>query len=229
MDPSSVHTVHSVHSLLPLLPTRPCLGKLPAMKSICVFCGSSFGERPEYARAARDLALALVGQGITIVYGGAAMGLMGVLADTAMEAGGRVVGVIPGALEDREVAHTGLSELHLVDSMHERKARMAGLADGFVALPGGAGTLEEIFEVWTWVQIGLHAKPCGLLNVAGYYDGLLGQLERMGRDGFIRTAYRRALVVESDIDTLLERFRSYTPPPDKWGDLPGNAPGTLSP
>lgn len=199
------------------------------MKSICVFCGSSFGGRPEYARAARDLARAVAGHGMTIVYGGAAMGLMGVLADTALEAGGRVVGVIPRALKDHEVAHTGLSELHLVGSMHERKARMADLADGFAALPGGAGTLEEIFEVWTWVQIGLHAKPCGLLNVAGYYDGLLDQLQRMEQDGFIRPAYRRALVVESDIETLLERFRSYAPPPDKWGDLPGNAPGTLTP
>ncbi|MFW5791908.1 MAG: TIGR00730 family Rossman fold protein [Desulfohalobiaceae bacterium] len=199
------------------------------MNSLCIFCGSSFGGRPEYGRAARDLALALVGQGVTIVYGGAAMGLMGVLADTAMGAGGRVVGVIPRALKDHEVAHTGLSELHLVGSMHERKARMADLADGFVALPGGAGTLEEIFEVWTWVQIGLHTKPCGLLNVAGYYDGLLDQLQRMEQDGFIRPAYRRALVVESDIEALLGRFRSYAPPPDKWGDLPGNAPGSLTP
>ncbi len=199
------------------------------MKSVCVFCGSSFGERAEYARAARGLARAVAGQGMTLVYGGAAMGLMGLLADTALEAGGRVVGVIPRALEDREVAHTGLSELHLVGSMHERKARMAELADGFVALPGGAGTLEEIFEVWTWVQIGLHAKPCGLLNVAGYYDGILAQLERMEQDGFIRPAYLRALVVESDSEALLGRFTSYAPPPDKWGDLPGSAPGGLTP
>lgn len=173
---------------------------------ICVFCGSSPGLVPAHAEAAADLARLLVSKGIGIVYGGASVGIMGVLADAALEAGGEVIGVIPAHLNDWEVAHGGLTQLHVVDSMHERKARMADLADAFVALPGGAGTMDELFEIWTWSQLGLHNKPVGLLDVAGYYRRLVEFLDDMVEAGFLRPAGRSALIVASDPQVMLERL-----------------------
>ena len=155
------------------------------MKSVCVFCGSSTGDDPAYAAAARLLGRTLADAGITLVYGGGHVGLMGVLADAALERGGEVVGVMPKALIDREIGHTNLTKLHVVSSMHERKALMSKLSEGFVALPGGNGTLEEFFEVLTWAQLGEHEKPCGLLNVSGYYDPLLKVFDQMVENEFL--------------------------------------------
>ena len=164
----------------------------PLMR-ICVYAGSNPGANPAYGEAAADLARLLASRGIGVVYGGGKVGLMGILADTALAAGGEVIGVIPQDLMDREIGHAGLTELHVVGSMHERKALMAELSDGFVALPGGAGTLEELIEVYTWSQLGLHAKPMGVLNVAGYYDGLAALLDHAVQEGFLRArAPRRA-------------------------------------
>lgn len=187
------------------------------MKSVCVYCGSSAGTHGAYAEAAEYLGSALAERGLGLVYGGAGKGLMGRVADAALGAGGRVVGVIPRSLVDREIAHEGLDELHVVASMHERKALMAELADAFVALPGGFGTLEEIVETLTWAQLGFHAKPCGLLNVRGYYDELLAFVSRAERDGFLRREHRDMLLVESQPDRLLDRFAAYRPPSvEKW-------------
>jgi len=174
--------------------------------SICVFCGSSPGERDDYADAARRFAAAAVARGIRLVYGGASVGLMGTLADTALEAGGEIVGVIPRTLVDREIAHRGLTTLHVVDSMHDRKALMAELADAFVALPGGLGTLEELFEVWTWGMLGLHHKPYGLLNTAGYYTPLASFLDHACAEGFIRAAQRERLIADDEPERLLARL-----------------------
>lgn len=174
------------------------------LKSICVFCGSSNGASPSYVSAAEDLAQCATKKGIQLVYGGASVGLMGVLADTALAAGGRVVGVIPRALVVREIAHRGLTELHVVETMHDRKARMAELADAFVVLPGGLGTLEELFEVWTWGMLGLHAKPFGLLDVERYYRPLLQFLDHARDEGFVRAAQRERLVVDTDPERLLD-------------------------
>lgn len=160
------------------------------MESICVFCGSSNGSDPAYAKAARHLGQAIAGNGLTLVYGGGHVGLMGVVADAALEAGGEVIGVMPKSLVDREIAHTGLTKLHVVSSMHERKALMADLSDGFIALPGGNGTLEEFFEVLTWAQLGEHDKPCGLLNAAGYYDPLLAVFDQMVLMKFLEPVHR---------------------------------------
>ena len=173
------------------------------MQSICVFCGSSNGASPSYAAAARALAVCAAAQRIQIVYGGASVGIMGVLADATLAAGGRVIGVIPRALVHREIAHTGLTELHVVESMHERKARMAELADAFVALPGGLGTLEELFEIWTWGMLGLHDKPYGLLDVDGYYQPLIRFLNHARDEGFVRPSQRDRLVVDTDAERLL--------------------------
>src|SRR5687768_199497 len=173
------------------------------MKSLCVFCGSSPGSRPEYAALAVRTGELIAERGIALVYGGGHVGLMGALADAALAAGGRVVGVIPRALWDREVGHGGLTELHVVETMHERKALMASLADAFVALPGGLGTLEEIFEVWTWGQLGIHAKPCGFLDVNGYYAPLLAFLDGAVERGLVRREHRAMAVVEDDCETLL--------------------------
>jgi len=178
---------------------------------ICVYAGSNPGANPAYAEAAADLARLLTRRGIGIVYGGAHRGLMGILADTALEAGGEVIGVMPQALVDREIAHTRLTELHVVASMHERKALMAELADGFVALPGGAGTLEELIEVYTWSQLGLHGKPMGVLNVAGYYDGLAALLDHAVQEGFLRTQHRAALHTAATPAELLEQFADWRP------------------
>jgi uncharacterized protein (TIGR00730 family) len=171
---------------------------------IGVFCGSQHGRSDAYTAAAKQFGQSVARRGIRVVYGGASVGLMGVIADTVLTEGGEVVGVIPGSLVEREIAHRYLSDLRVVDTMHERKAGMAALADAFVALPGGLGTLEELFEVWTWGQIGLHGKPYGLLNTAGYYDPLIEFLDHAVREGFVRQRQRSSLVVAADSDELLD-------------------------
>jgi uncharacterized protein (TIGR00730 family) len=189
------------------------------MKRICVFAGSSPGSRPEYFAAATELGRVLAARNIELVYGGAHVGLMGAVADAVLSQGGQVIGVIPEALMAKEIAHAGLTELHVVSSMHERKALMADLADAFVALPGGWGTLEEFFEILTWGQLGLHRKPCGLLNVQGYYDGLLSFLEHSTTEGFVRREYRAMISVVESPARLLELLETYAPPlVEKWLD-----------
>ncbi len=188
-----------------------------ALGRICVFCGSNAGRDPRYRAAAQDLGRALAREGIGLVYGGAAVGLMGAVADAALASGGEVIGVIPEALVAKEVAHKGLSDLRVVASMHARKALMADLSDGFVALPGGAGTLEELFEVWTWAQLGHHAKPCGLLDVAGFYGKLAAFLDGVAAEGFMKAPHRDMLMVADTPGDLLTRFRAYAPPQvGKW-------------
>lgn len=182
------------------------------MKRIAVFCGSRPGARPAYAEAARTLAAELVRSGIGVVYGGGGIGLMGIVADEMLARGGEVIGVIPRQLMEREVGHRMVTDLRVVDSMHERKALMAELADAFIALPGGLGTFEEIFEVWTWAQLGVHRKPCGFLDVEGYYSGLMTFVDRGVEEGFIDPRIRRAAVFESDVAAMLDRFRHYEPP-----------------
>ena len=187
------------------------------MPALCVFCGSSAGVRPDYLDAARALGRAAAERGIGIIYGGARVGLMGALADATLAAGGSVTGVIPRALVDREVAHEGLTHLHVVASMHERKATMASLADAFVALPGGIGTLEELFEVWTWAHLGVHAKPCAVLDVADFWRPLLDALDRMTAEGFIRRDVRAMLLEAGDPDTLFTRLAAHHPTPgERW-------------
>jgi uncharacterized protein (TIGR00730 family) len=187
------------------------------VKSLCVFCGSNLGARDSYAEAARGLGRLLAERGVTLVYGGAAIGLMGAVADAALEAGGRVVGVMPRALFEREIAHPGISELRKVESMHERKALMADLADGFVGLPGGIGTLEEVFEMWTWGQLGYHTKPVGLLNVDGFFDALIAFVAHQTEELFMRPAHRDMLLVDGSAETLLDRFAAYQAPTvTKW-------------
>ena len=189
------------------------------MQRICVYCGSSPGRRPIYAENARRLAQSLVERGLGLVYGGASVGVMGVLADAVLAAGGEVVGIIPQGLVAKEVGHTGLSDLRVVDSMHERKALMADLADGFIALPGGFGTLEELFEIITWAQLGMHRKPCGLLNTEGYYDGLIAFLRHAAAERFVKDIQLDMLLVEQEPATLLERFSHYRAPAvPKWLD-----------
>lgn len=182
------------------------------MKRICVFCGSSPGLNPIFASSARALATELAARGVDVVYGGGNVGLMGMVADAALAAGGRVIGVIPHALVTRELAHQGLSEIHVVDSMHERKALMSSLSDGFIALPGGFGTLEEFCEAVTWTQLGVHAKPCGLLNVAGFYDGLLAFLEHALDEEFLRPTHREIVVSDTDPSALIDRLVAWQPP-----------------
>jgi len=181
------------------------------LKRICVFCGSSVGSRPTYAAATRELGRTLAARGLGIVFGGGKVGLMGVLADAALAVGGEVIGVIPEALVAREIAHTGLTKLHVVHSMHERKTLMADLADAFIALPGGYGTLEEFLEAVTWTQLGIHKKPCGLLNVNGYYDALLALLDRAVADGFIREANRILVLDAPDVPMLLGKLEAFRP------------------
>ncbi|MGD9904606.1 MAG: TIGR00730 family Rossman fold protein [Vicinamibacterales bacterium] len=176
------------------------------MRRVCVFCGSSHGARPAYAEAARALGRLLAERGLGLVYGGGNVGLMGVVADAVLAAGGEVIGVIPHGLMAREIGHRGVTTLHVVDSMHERKAQMAALADAFVALPGGIGTFEELFEAITWTQLGLHAKPCGLLNVAGFYDDLLRFLDGAWAEGFIKPETRAILSASADPVALLDRL-----------------------
>jgi uncharacterized protein (TIGR00730 family) len=189
------------------------------VRSVCVFCGSRSGTEPAYEEAARAVGRTLADKGITLVYGGGHVGLMGVVADAALGAGGEVVGVIPRALLEREIAHTGLTDQRVVDSMHERKALMSDLSEGFVALPGGTGTLEEFFEVLTWAQLGEHRKPCGLLNADGYYDPLLSVFDHMVAKGFLSEEHRSMVLVETEPEPLLEAFERYRPPEvPKWID-----------
>lgn len=187
------------------------------MRRVCVFCGSAEGARPEYALAARQLAEVLASRQLGLVYGGGHVGLMGVVADAALAAGCEVIGVIPEALHKREIGHEGLTALHVVGSMHERKAMMSSLADAFIALPGGLGTLEETFEVWTWGQLGWHEKPIGLLDVIGFWQPLIAMVDRMVEQGFIQTEYRSMLCVEDEPTRLLDRMSHWRPPAvPKW-------------
>jgi uncharacterized protein (TIGR00730 family) len=189
------------------------------VKRVCVFCGSNTGSRPEYRDAARHLARALAARGIGLVFGGGRVGLMGVIADAMLASGGEVIGVIPDALAAREIAHTGLTDLRIVTSMHERKALMAELSDAFIALPGGFGTFEEFCEVVTWTQLGLHDKRCGLMNVAGFYTPLLDQFDRAVSEGFIRPANRQLVVAASEADELLDLLSKPLPRAEpKWID-----------
>ncbi|MBV9817886.1 MAG: TIGR00730 family Rossman fold protein [Solirubrobacterales bacterium] len=200
------------------------------MQRVLVFCGSSPGSRPEYAAAAAELGRVLAARGLGLVYGGASVGLMGTIADAALGGGAQVIGVIPERLmEVREVPHRGLTELRVVATMHERKALMAELSDAVAVLPGGAGTLEELFEMYTWSQLGLHDKAIGLLNVAGYWDGLLTMLDRMVAERFLRAEHRHALLVERDPEALLQRLAAQRHrAPDTWLD-PQSVPKTRSP
>jgi len=191
----------------------------PHRSSICVFCGSSPGGRPAYRDAADALGRALAVQGRTLVYGGGNVGLMGVVADGALAGAGRVIGVIPRHLVAHEVGHNGLAELRVVESMHERKQLMADLAEAFVLLPGGLGSLEEFFEVWTWGQLGLHRKPYGLLNVDGYFDPLLAFLDHAVAERFVRQEHRDLVQVDDDVERLLDRLDEYEPAAlAKWID-----------
>ena len=187
------------------------------MRRICVYCGSSPGRNPAYTAAAKELARVLVRHEIELVYGGADRGIMGVLANTVLDNGGKVHGVIPQMLMDKEIAHPGLTELHVVASMHARKSMMAALSDGFIALPGGYGTLEEIIEMITWGQLHFHDKPCGLLNVEGYFDHLLAYFDHASAEGFLRRAHRDMLLVDADPVGLVQQFERYTAPHvEKW-------------
>ncbi|MHA3104327.1 TIGR00730 family Rossman fold protein [Acinetobacter sp. ANC 3791] len=179
------------------------------MNSIAIFCGSKAGNDSIFVEIAQ--------QGKTLVYGGGRSGLMGVVADSALQAGGKVIGVIPEVLVNRELAHPHLTELYVVHNMHERKTKMSELADGFIALPGGAGTLEEIFEQWTWAQLGIHLKPCAFLNVMGFYDPLLSMIQATVRQGFTHSRFADTLLISDQIETLLTQFEQYQPPQPKWG------------
>ena len=187
------------------------------MKSIAIFCGSTMGTDSIFAETAQRTGQLIAKQGKTLVYGGGRSGLMGVVADSALAAGGQVIGVIPQGLVDRELAHPHLTELHVVTSMHERKTLMADLSDGFIALPGGAGTLEEIFEQWTWAQLGIHLKPCAFLNVEGFYDPLLQFIRLTTEKEFTRSRFTDALINSDSIEHILNQFERYVAPPPKWG------------
>lgn len=187
------------------------------MRSVCVFCGSRPGERAAYREAAESLAVSLVRSGLSLVYGGARVGLMGFIADAVLEAGGEVVGVIPDALQRREIAHTGLTELIVVPDMHARKARMASLADAFITLPGGLGTYEELFEIATWAQLGMHNKPIGVLNVEHYFDPLIRLLRTCIDEGFVPASHRELFVIEHDPNALVPRLKHHhSPSVRKW-------------
>lgn len=194
-----------------------------AVRRLCVYAGASVGSDARYGRAANELGELLASRGIGLVYGGASIGLMGVLADAVLRGGGEAIGVIPTGLKRREVAHAGLTELRTVGSMHERKATMSELADAFLALPGGLGTLDELLEAATWTQLGIHAKPCGLLNVAGYWDFLVKQLDLAGEREFLRRDHREVLIVERSALVLLERLGRWSPPPAVWRQTAGDA------
>lgn len=184
------------------------MGKL---SSVCVFCGSSEGVREEYAAAARGLGFTMAGRGLRLVFGGGRVGLMGVVADAVLEAGGEAVGVMPQTLMDEEIGHESLTELRVVGTMHERKALMADLTDAFVALPGGYGTFEEALEALTWSQLGLHDKPCGFLNVAGFYDPLMSMFDHASREGFVRDRHRALALLEEDPGRMLDLLESHAP------------------
>lgn len=190
---------------------------MPELERICVFLGSSAGSRMQYTVAAEKMGATLAKRGITLVYGGGRVGLMGTLADATLQAGGSVIGVIPQALADKEIAHRGLTELHIVASMHERKAKMAELADAFIALPGGLGTLEEFYEILTWAQLGFHRKACALLNVDGFYDGLLTFFDHAVAEQFVRIDHRELIIVGESPQRLINDLLEYEPPHvDKW-------------
>ncbi|MCW3125471.1 MAG: Rossman fold protein family [Bacteroidetes bacterium] len=187
------------------------------MQSITVFCGASSGDGEVYNSQAKALGKVLAQRGIRVIYGGAHIGVMGAVAEGALEAGGLVTGVIPKFLQSKEVAHQGLSEMIIVDTMHERKMKMQDLCDGFIALPGGFGTLEELFEVLTWAQLGLHQKPIALLNTNGYYDSLIAMIDTMIDRAFLKVAYRQMLLVSNDINDLLRQMENYKAPEvEKW-------------
>lgn len=189
------------------------------VRSVCVFCGASIGTHPAYREAAVALGQAIARRGLTLVYGGSSVGLMGAVADAAMAAGGEVIGVMPQSLIDAEIGHKGLPRLEVVDGMHARKARMAELSDAFIALPGGLGTLEELFEVWTWGQLGYHAKPLGLLDVNGFYEKLGGFLDHIVEEGFVRPQHRAMLLLGKQPDELLNAMEEFVPPVlPKWVD-----------
>ena len=192
------------------LRVRPAAGRKSL--TICIYCGAAVGHRRIFEEQTRAAARVIVSEGHRIIYGGAKNGLMGVMADEALKCGGNVVGVIPALLVDKELLHKDLSEIHIVASMHERKKKMSELAEVFLALPGGAGTLDELIEQWTWTQLGIHAKPSAILNVAGYFDGLTGFLDHAVREGFLTEVHRHAIMVESDPGRLLQRMRAYIPP-----------------
>lgn len=195
---------------LPEITPRP-------LQRLCVFCGSSKGSNPAHLAAAQNLGRELAQRGLGLVYGGGNIGLMGALADAALAAGGHIIGVIPEALLAKEVGHRGLPDLRIVKTMHERKALMAELIDGFIALPGGFGTFEEFFEVLTWSQLGLHSKPCGVLNISGFFDPLLELINHSVSEGFVRATHRELVIVETDLERLLERMANFQAPPiHKW-------------
>ena len=187
------------------------------LKRVCVFCGSNPGVRPDYARAARIVGQSLAKRRVAAVFGGGSVGLMGVVADSVLSAGGQAIGIIPNGLRTSELAHEGVTSLITVHSMHERKQRMVDMADAFIALPGGIGTMDELFETWTWLQLGIHSKPVGLLNVSGYYDGLLAFLKHMSHERFLRDTDLSALIVDEDIERLLDQLEAFQPPAGrKW-------------
>ncbi|KMY53752.1 lysine decarboxylase [Bacillus sp. FJAT-27231] len=182
------------------------------MKRLAVFCGSSNGASPLYIEGAKALGKELAKRQIDLVYGGASVGVMGAVADAVLEAGGQVIGVMPSFLDEKEISHKNLSQLIIVESMHERKAKMAELADGFIALPGGPGTLEEFFEIFTWAQLGLHQKPCGLLNINHYYTPLVTLFNHMAEEQFLQEKYRAMAIVDADPEGMLNQFTTYQPP-----------------
>lgn len=181
------------------------------MKSVCVFCGSNPGNDPVYAAGARAMGVEIARRGLVLVYGGGAVGLMGIVANAALEAGGEVHGIIPRALREKEVGHFGLTRLEVVETMHIRKARMAELSDGFIAMPGGIGTFEELFEIWTWGQLGIHSKPLAFLNVAGFYDPLAAFLDGTVEAGFLKQTHRAMTLTDTEPSTLLDRMEQYVP------------------
>jgi hypothetical protein len=187
------------------------------VQSVCVYCGSSFGNDPVFTETAKRAGTVIAEQGLTLVYGGGRVGLMGTVADAALAAGGKVVGVMPADLVAQEIGHTGLSELVVVNSMHERKWKMAELGDAFLSLPGGPGTFEEFIEQWTWALLGFHAKPCGFVDVNGYYGPWRVVVQQMIDAGFVGQQYGDMLIYEETTERVLDRFRAYTPPPPKWG------------
>ena len=189
------------------------------MKSICVYCGSSAGTDPAFMDEAIACGTEVARAGLTLIYGGGRVGLMGAVADAALAAGGRVVGVMPAHLVKQEIAHTGLTELRVVESMHERKLLMAELSDGFLCLPGGPGTFEEAFEQWTWALLGIHAKPCGFVNVSGYYDLMRQTIQQMAVAGFIGQQYVDMLIYADTTADVLDAFRTYVAPPPKWSGV----------
>lgn len=188
-----------------------------SFRRLCVYCGSNRGNSPAFADAAVELGKALASRGIGLVYGGGHVGLMGLIADAVVSGGGEVIGVIPQSLQDKELGHAGLTELHIVGSMHERKQLMADSSDGFIAMPGGIGTLEELFETFTWLQLGFHDKPVALLNVGGFYDGIVAFVSQLTRDGFLKPAHEACLLVDDRVEPLLEKMHHFQPPQlGKW-------------